>query len=107
MYQEAQYKKQLLSNLVDTNIKLFKCLKTKGFITEKQLLYFTNEHNKACNFKKSYLLPKIHKCLSNIPGRQFISNCGMFTEKVSEFLENQLESVMQSVNLTLEIQSIF
>ena len=43
-----------------------------------------------------YLLPKIHKRLSNVPDRPVISNCGTTTEKVSEFLDFQLKSVMQS-----------
>ena len=43
-----------------------------------------------------YLLPKIHKRLSNVPDRPVISNSGTTTEKVSEFLDFQLKSVMQS-----------
>ena len=43
-----------------------------------------------------YLLPKIHERLSNVPDRPVISNCGTTTEKVSEFLDFQLKSVMQS-----------
>lgn len=43
-----------------------------------------------------YLLPKIHKRLANVPGRPVISNCGTPTEKVSEFLDSQLKSVMKS-----------
>ena len=42
-----------------------------------------------------YLLPKIHKRLSDVPGRLVISNCGMPTEKVSEFLDYELKPVMQ------------
>ena len=42
------------------------------------------------------LLPKIHKKLYDIPGRPVISNCGTPTEKASEFLDNQLEEVMQN-----------
>ena len=42
------------------------------------------------------LLPKIHKRLSDVPGRPVISNCGMPTEKVSEFLDYQLKPVMQN-----------
>ena len=42
-----------------------------------------------------YLLPKIHKRLSGVPGRPVITNCGMPTEKVSEFLAYQLKLVMQ------------
>ena len=43
-----------------------------------------------------YLLPKIYKRLSNVPGRAVISNCGTSTEKVSDFLDFHLNSVMQS-----------
>ena len=60
--------------------KFFKGLKTKGFVMEKELKYFTYEYKKACNLGKMYLLPKMHKKLSNVPGRPVISNCGMPTE---------------------------
>ena len=42
------------------------------------------------------LLPKIHKRLYDAPGRPVLSNCGTPTEKVSEFLDNQLKKVMQN-----------
>ena len=32
----------------------------------------------------------------NVPGRQVISNCGILTKKVSEFLDFHLTPVMQS-----------
>ena len=32
----------------------------------------------------------------NVPGRQVISNCGILTKKVSEFLDFHLKPVMQS-----------
>ena len=43
-----------------------------------------------------YLLHKIHKRLSDVPGRPVISNCGMPTEKVSEFLDYQLKLVLRN-----------
>ena len=43
-----------------------------------------------------YLLPKIHKRLSNVPGRPVISNCGTPPEKVSEFLDHHLKPFMQN-----------
>ena len=43
-----------------------------------------------------FLLPKIHKRLSDVPGRPVISNCGTPTEKASEFLDNQLKEVMEN-----------
>ena len=45
-----------------------------------------------------YLLPKTHKGLCNAPGRPVISNCGTPTEKVSEFLDHQLQSIMKQGN---------
>ena len=42
-----------------------------------------------------YLLPKIHKRLYDVPGTPVISNCGTPTEKVSEFVDNQLKPVMR------------
>ena len=41
-------------------------------------------------------IPKIHKRLSDVPGRPVISNCRIPTEKVSEFLDYQLKQVMQN-----------
>ena len=68
----------------------------QGEITEIELKYFIYKHQKATNLRKVYSLPEIHKRLSNVPGRPVISNCGTPTEKVSEFLDFQLKSVMQS-----------
>ena len=81
--------------LAETSDKLFRNLKSKGGITEKQLKYFTIDFKKATNLGKLYLLPKIHKHLFEVPGRPVISNCGTSTEKVSEFLDHELKSVMQ------------
>ena len=41
-----------------------------------------------------YVLPKIHKRLSDVPERPVFSNCRMPTEQVSEFLDYQLKPVM-------------
>ena len=85
-----------MQELADNSNKLFRNLKTKGSITEKELKYFTIKLKKATNLGKLYLLPKIHKRLKNVPGRPVISNCGTPTEKVSEFLDSQLKLVMES-----------
>ena len=42
------------------------------------------------------MLPKIHKRLYDTPGRPVLSNCETPTEKVSEFLGNQLKKVIQN-----------
>ena len=95
VYKKVNFKDQNLSELVDKSNHFFKGLKTKGCITDKNLKYFTYQYKKACNLGKLYLLPKIHKRLSEVPGRPVISNCGAPTEKVSEFLDFHLKSIMQ------------
>ena len=70
-------------------------LKKKTVITEKEKNYFKFNFKKATIVGKLYLLPKIHKRLSNVPGRPVISNCGTPTEKVSEFLDHHLQPVMK------------
>ena len=96
IYQDVNFSDRILRDLVEKSNKMFRSLKSQGKITEKELKYFTYEYQKATNLGKMYLLPKIHKRLSNVPGRPVISNCGTPTEKVSEFLDFQLKPVMQS-----------
>ena len=91
-----------MQELADNSNKLFRNLKTKGSITEKELKYFTIEFKKATHLGKLHLLPKIHKRLENVPGRPVISNCGTPTEKVPEFLDSQLKPVMQSSRLYIK-----
>ena len=89
------FKEKILQYVAETSNNIFKSLRGKGKITEKQLKYFTIAHKKATNLGKIYLLPKIHKRLFNVPGRPFISNCGSTTEKVSEILDSHLKGIMQ------------
>ena len=95
IYQDVNFSDRILRDLVDKSNKMFRSLMSHGK-TEKELKYFTYEYQKATNLGKMYLLPKIHKRLSNVPGRPVISNCGTPAEKVSEFLDFQLKPVMQS-----------
>ena len=75
----------MLSNLVDTSNKFLRGLKIyRGLNIIRGLTY---EYKKACNLGKMYQSPKIHKRLSDALWRPVISNCGMPTEKVSEFLD--------------------
>ena len=68
--------------------------KANGKISDKQLKYFMYQYKKVTNLGKIYLLPKIHKCLANVPGRLVISNCGTPTEKGFEFLDYHLKPIM-------------
>ena len=62
-------------------------LKRKGSISEKEIKYFVYKYKNATNLGKLYFLPKIHKRLSNVPGRPVISNCGALTKKAFLFLD--------------------
>ena len=59
-----------------------------------ELKYFIIGYKKASNFGKTYLLPKIHKKLFNVPGRPVLSNCDSPTEKVLGFLESHPKAIM-------------
>ena len=68
----------------------------KGALPEKEMKYFFYDYKNITNLGKLYFLPKIHKKLSNIPGRPVISNRGTPTEKPSKFLDYHLKLVIQS-----------
>ena len=95
VYKDVFFNEKNLQELVGTSNQLFKNLKSKGKISDKQLKYFTYEYKNVSNLGKLYLLPKIHKRLHNVPGRPVISNCGTPTEKASEFLDYHLKPIMQ------------
>ena len=96
VYEEINYNKKILSQLLDLNNEYFKKLNSSGYISYKEMKYFTYEYKKECNLDKLYLLPKIYKRLFNVPGRPVISNCRTPTEKVSEFSDYHLKPIMQN-----------
>ena len=83
VYRDVSNGENILPKLSEASNKMFSSLRRKGFITEKQLKYFTYEYKKATNFGKLYLLPKIHKRLLDVPRRPVIPNCSTPTEKCS------------------------
>ena len=97
-YLETNIIEKDLVNLVEQSNKMFENLQRKSIIQEREKNYFKFNFKKATNLGKLYLLPKIHKGLSNVPGRPVISNCGASTEKVSEFLDHQLQPIMKKGN---------
>ena len=94
-YRDNSNTENILSKLSETSKRMFNSLKSRGFLTEKQMKYFTYEFKRTTNFGKLYLLPKIHKRLHNVPGMPVISKCGSPTKKCSEFLDRHLKPVMQ------------
>ena len=70
-----------VNTLVNRTIKK---LLDKEYIDKKTSQYLKVEKSKPGKF---YLLPKIRKKLHNVPGSPVISNYGLATEKISEFLD--------------------
>ena len=95
VYKNVIFKEKMLQDLAETTNNIFKSLRRKDKMTEKEPKYFTIPHKKATNLGKMYLLPKIHKKFFNIPDILVISNCSSPTEKVSEFLDSHLKGIMQ------------
>ena len=50
VYKSVKFKARILQDLAEKCNSIFKGLKEKGKITEKQLKYFTTEHKKTRNF---------------------------------------------------------
>ena len=49
-----------------------------------------------------YLLPRIHKRTSNVPGRPVISNNETATENISAFLDFHLKNIVSTIPHILE-----
>ncbi len=69
-------------------------VKDRGDIDNSTLNYLLINNPRLGRF---YLLPKIHKRLNGVPGRSVISNCGYFTENISEFLDYHLQPLAKTV----------
>ena len=96
-YNDVTFNKNIIPNPTEKSIKIFENWKRRGFITEKQLNYLRFDSKNSCSLGKLYFLPKIHKLLSNVSGRPVISTSETTTEKVSEFLDNQLQPIKRKV----------
>ena len=95
VYKEVIFNEKLIKDLTEASNKIFRNLRNRGFITDKELKYFSFDQKRECNLRKLYLLPKIHKNVLNVPGQPVICNCGTPKEKASEFLDSHLKTVMQ------------
>ena len=60
-------------------------------LSDKEAEYLQVRGSKLGRF---YLLPKIHKGLSDVVGRPVISNCGTATEHISEYLDFHLNPLV-------------
>jgi hypothetical protein len=87
------YADEKLGNLVGESNKMFQDLYDQGSISKDELRYLSYEYKNSGSLGRLYFLPKIHKRLSNVPGRPVISNCGISTEKASELLDHHLKPI--------------
>ena len=95
VYKEVKVTEKDLVDLVDKSNKIFANLERRNIIQEKEKNYFKFNSKEATSVGKFYLLPKIHKSLSKVPGPPVISNCWMPTEKITEFLDHHLKPLMR------------
>ena len=96
VYKSFNFREKLLTDLVESSNNIFLNLKRKDLISQKGFKYFAYEFKKSTNLGKLYFLPKIHKILSAVSARPFISNCDTPTEKASEFVDFHLKPIMQT-----------
>ena len=82
------------SFLIRTIHDTLKKNRKRGDIFSNNLDYFNVENPK---FGRFYLLPKIHNRMYDIPGGTVISNCGLYTENISAFLDHQLKPIAMRV----------
>ena len=87
------FDKDLIPNLTSMSNRLFESLKQRQLNTGEEFKHFRFDLKKTCNLGKLYLLPKIHKRLSNVLGGPVISNYGAPTEKVCEFRDSHMQPI--------------
>ena len=92
------------STLINTIMCALEKIRIQGDHSNDTLNYFLVKDPKFARF---CLLPKIHKCLRNVPGRPVISNCGFYTENISSFLEHHLQPIAQKVNSFIKDTNYF
>ena len=73
----------------------FRGLKLDGHISEKEISILCTNIKKLPIWENYISRDYNHKRLHHIPGRPVILNCGIPTEKVSEFLDHHLKPIMQ------------
>lgn len=65
--------------------------KENGWISEPELKFL---HNKNPQMPSFYMLPKIHKCVKNPPGRPVISGNDSLTEPVSKYIDYFIKAIL-------------
>ena len=97
-YLETKVIEKDLVDLVQQSNKMFGNLQRRRVIQEREENYFKFNFKKGASLGKLLLLPKIHMGLNKIPVRLVVANCETPTEKVSEFLDHQIQPIMKLGN---------
>ena len=79
--------------LISTIHRTIEKIRKRGDLKKETIKYFEVKDPKFARF---CLLPKIHKRLSNVPGRPVMSNCGYYTKNISAFLDFQWQPLAQA-----------
>ena len=91
VYEETSFEAEVLSDKI---LQILNEMKIKEEITDKNIEYFMINNPRLARF---YLLPKIHKRLSNVPGRPVVSHVGFHTERISSFVDYHLQPLAKNV----------
>ena len=87
---------KFVSSLIKESNNMFNKLHKQGSISNDEFKYFSYDFKNLCALGRLFFSPKIHKRLRNVPGRPVISNCGIPTERASEFLDCHLQPIMRT-----------
>ena len=94
VYKEENFDEDLISNLTGKSNRLFQSLNQRQLISEKDFAYFRFKFINTCNIGQFYLLPKIHKRLSNLPGRPVICSENNIFEFNNQIKQQIAETVI-------------
>ena len=97
---ETHYQKLDHDPTTELNNKILKTLKTTvnlEDITEEEELYLFRDNPRTSNF---YTLPKIYK--KNNPGRPIVNSIGSITERLSEYVDENIKSLAKLVPLYIK-----
>ena len=101
MYEEVRNDPNVLINTI---MKALEKIRLRDNFSSDTLNYSLLKDPKFARF---YLLPKIHKCLHDVPGRPVISNCGFYTDNISSFLDYHLQPLAQRVKSYIKDANLF
>lgn len=74
--------------------QLLHVAKDNEWISKSELDFLWNENPRVASF---YMLPKIHKCVDNPPGRPIISGNDSLTESVSKYIDYFIKPCLSSL----------